>query len=225
MSRIRVPIQAYILGLFPQAEDGGRRRTGSPRQGRRLRALANGLAVPSFWSRTEVNQAFAEANRIWIREADIEFSPVTVSARVVSVPADERGMWIGFVNQLGPRGGGIGVGFVHDLPSQEGGWGGGRIAVVSGVKARSGLAGFAGSLLAHELGHVLIDDPNHEMARGDAGNLMFGRRNPRVANAGLLRPEQVAEAQRRARTLGTVARTSNRGTPGGGRSAAAPASR
>ncbi len=213
MSRIRIPVEAYILGLFPQSRDGNRRRTGTPRRGQRLPALANGLAVPSFWSRAEINQAFATANRIWIREADIEFAPVNVSARVVTVPADERGMWYGFVNQLGPRSGGIGVGFVHDLPSHEGGWGGGRIAVVSGRKARSGLPDFAGSLLAHELGHVLIDDPNHELAHDDASNLMFGRRHPRVANAGLLTPDQISAAQRRARALGTVVEESSRSTP------------
>ncbi len=225
MSRIRVPIKAYILSLFPQAADESRRRSGSPRQGQQLRALANGLAVPSFWTRAEINQAFDAANQIWIREADIEFSPVDISARVVSVPADERGMWIGFVNQLGPRSGGIGVGFVYDLPSHEGGWGGGRIAVVSGRKARSGLPGFAGSLLAHELGHVLIDDPNHELAHDDASNLMFGRRNPRVANAGLLTRDQVRAAQTRARTLGTVVEDADRAAPASRGAAPRPTAR
>ena len=220
MSRIRVPIQAYILGLFPQPPNAPRRGAASRRRGRQLRALANGLAVPSFWNRAEINRAFAAANQIWTREADIEFAPVTVSARVVSVPPDEYGMWIGLVNQLSPRGHGVSVGFVHDLPSHEGGWGGGRIAAVSGVKARSGLPGFAGNLLAHELGHVLIDDPNHTTANGPS-NLMYGRRNPRVANAGLLTPDQVRAAQTRARALGRVAAAA--GTPGTGASATQPA--
>jgi hypothetical protein len=163
-----------------------------------LEALALGLAVPSFWSRQQISQAFDEANRIWTREADIEFAPVTISARTETVPAEERGMWIHFVNHLAPQTRGIGVGFVYDLPSDEGGWGGGRIAVISGKKAAEGLAGFAGSLLAHELGHVLIDDPLHSLAANDPSNLMYGSRNPRVANPGLLNPQQVSVARTRA---------------------------
>jgi hypothetical protein len=131
-----------------------------------------------FWSRAEVTQAFADANRIWIREAEIEFTPVEISERSEVVPADENGMWIHFVNNLSPRTPGIGVGFVYDLPSQEGGWGGGRIAAISGKKAESGLPGFAGNLLAHELGHVLMDDPNHSLALNETSNLMYGASNP-----------------------------------------------
>lgn len=195
MSRIRVPIQAYILGLFPQPASG------NPR-GQRLQALANGLALPSFWTRADITAAFAEANRIWRREADVEFSPVHVSERTETVPADEHGMWIHFVNHLPQRSSrGIGVGFVYDLPSHEGGWGGGRIAIVSGRMTRSGLPGFAGSLLAHELGHVLINDPNHALAQSDPSNLMYGNRNPRVANAGLLNPQQVSLARARAQSI------------------------
>ena len=199
MSRIRVPVKAYILGLLPQSIDGT--RGGSPSGGLQLRALANGLIVPSFWSRAEINQAFAEANRIWTREADIEFTPVDISERDEVVPADERGMWIHFVNHLSPRSRGIGVGFVFDLPSHEGGWGGGRIAVISGQKARSGIAGFAGNLLAHELGHVLTGDPNHALAQNNPSNLMYGARNPRVANAGLLNQRQVNIARKRAASI------------------------
>ena len=201
MPRIRISINAYILGLFPQSPSGSRRRPGRSPRGQRLQALANGLAVPSFWTRVEITQAFAEANRIWIREADIEFSPVTISERTEVVPADERGMWAHFINHLTPRATGIGVGFVYDLPSHEGGWGGGRIAVISGMKARSGLSGFAGNLLAHELGHVLINDPNHAHALGVSSNLMFGQRHPRVVNAGQLNQQQIRMARSRAGSL------------------------
>jgi hypothetical protein len=155
------------------------------------------LAVPSFWTSHQINQAFDDANTIWRREADIEFGPVTISERTEAVPADERGLWIHFVNHLTPKRG-IGVGFVYDLPSDEGGWGGGRIAVISGEKVAEGLAGFAGNLLAHELGHVLIDDPLHTSAQNDPSNLMFGRRNPRVVNAGLLNQSQVTLARTQA---------------------------
>jgi hypothetical protein len=195
-SRIRIPVKAYILALFPQfvSVSPGSAST----HGENLRPLANGLAVPSFWSRAEVTQAFADANRIWIREAEIEFTPVEISERSEVVPADENGMWIHFVNNLSPRTPGIGVGFVYDLPSQEGGWGGGRIAAISGKKAESGLPGFAGNLLAHELGHVLMDDPNHSLALNVTSNLMYGARNPRVANAGLLNEQQINIARNRA---------------------------
>ena len=196
MSRIRVPVKAYILGLFPQS--AGVSPGGAATQGQNLRPLANGLAVPSFWNRVDIIQAFAGANRIWIREAEIEFTPVDISERTEVVPADENGMWIHFVNSLSPKTRGIGVGFVYDLPSQEGGWGGGRIAAISGEKAESGLPGFAGNLLAHELGHVLMDDPNHTLARSETTNLMYGARNPRVANAGLLNEQQINIARNNA---------------------------
>src|SRR5438093_938497 len=198
-SRIRIPVKAYILGLFPQF--AGVRPGGTSTHGENLRPLANGLAVPSFWSRADVTQAFADANRIWIREAEIEFTPVEISERDEVVPADENGMWIHFVNHLSPGARAVGVGFVYDLPSNEGGWGGGHVAVLSGNKARSGLSGFAGNLLAHELGHVLTDDPNHILAGGDASNLMHGSRNPRVANAGILNQQQISIARTRALNL------------------------
>ncbi len=149
MDRIHVPVKAYILTLLPQSVGGNAAASRGSRRGQRIRALANGLAVPSFWSRGEIIQAFDEANRIWIREADIDFSPVDISERAELVPADEQAMWIYFLNHLSPQGRAIGVGFVYDLPSQEGGWGGGHIAVISGRKARAGLPGFAGNLLAH----------------------------------------------------------------------------
>jgi hypothetical protein len=197
MSRIAVPVTAYILALFPQSSPS--RRTGS---GQALLALSSGLAVPSFWTRAEIRQTFVEANQIWTREADIEFAPIDVVERDEVVPAFETPMWIHFINHLRPvKKRGVAVGFVHDLPSDEGGWGGGRIAVISGVKARSGLRGFGGNLLAHELGHVLMDDPNHTLAAGDPSNLMSATRNPRVANAGMLNQQQIAIARSRAATL------------------------
>jgi hypothetical protein len=196
LSTITLPVQAYILTLYP---DSAPSRGGSARgSGQQLGALAHGLAVPSFWTRSEINSAFVEANRIWGREADIQFSPVDIRERDAVVPADENGMWAAFVNQLTPRSRGIGAAFVHDLPSNEGGWGGGRIVAVSGVKARLGLSGFPGNLLAHELGHVLTNSPDHSE---ESGNLMHHGRNPRVANAGLLTPEQVKAARQRAAAL------------------------
>ncbi len=201
MARIQVPVNAYILALFPQSISAPPRAPGAPAAPSDLEALALGLAVPSFWTRRQITEAFDAANAIWRREADIEFSPVTISERTESVPANERNMWIHFVNHLTPQGRGIGVGFVYDLPSNEGGWGGGRVAAISGQKAAEGLSGFAGNLLAHELGHVLIDDPLHAYANDDPSNLMYGRRNPRVANAGLLNPQQVQIAQTRATGL------------------------
>lgn len=198
MARILVRVEAFILALFPQSLSAAPRASRSPTLSNELQALALGLAVPSFWTRHQITQAFDDANRIWTREADIEFAPVTISERVEGVPADERGMWIHFVNHLAPQTRGIGVGFVYDLPSDEGGWGGGRIAVISGQKAAEGLTGFAGNLLAHELGHVLIDDPLHGYAEDNPSNLMYGRRNPRKANAGLLNQRQVEIARTRA---------------------------
>jgi hypothetical protein len=195
MNKLCVPICAYILNLYPQAANTGSDGLSAARRGgQRLRGLSNGLALPSFWSRHEINQAFEDANRVWA-QASIEFTPIQISERSEAVPADENGMWIHFLNNLRPSTRGIGVGFVYDLPSNEGGWGGGGIAVISGVKARSGLTGFAGSLLAHELGHVLFNTHNHTAS---ASNLMYDRRHPRVVSANILEPEQITEARTRA---------------------------
>ena len=197
MDTIKVATQAYILGLFPQNFDRpARPQTITRSQGRQLESLANGLALPSFWCEKDIEDAFAIANKVWGR-ASIEFSPITISKRKVVVPADEDAMWIAFVNQLSPRKG-IAVGFVYDLPSDEGGWGGGRIAIVSGKPTTDALAGYAGSVLAHEIGHMLFDSPNHE---GERSNLMFGSRNPHVATADLLEGWQIEKARRRAATL------------------------
>lgn len=197
MDTIKVAVQAYILGLFPQNFDRpARRQTITRSQGRELESLANGLAVPSFWSEKEIEDAFVIANKVWGR-ASIEFTPITISKRKVVVPADEDAMWIAFVNQLSPRKG-IAAGFVHDLLSDEGGWGGGKIAIVSGKETDGALPGYAGSVLAHEIGHMLFDSPDHE---GERSNLMFGSRNPKVATADLLEDWQIEKARRRAATL------------------------
>lgn len=197
MDIIKIAVQAYVLGLFPQNFDRpARPQTIIRSQGRELESIANGLAVPSFWSESEIQDAFAIAGKVWAR-ASIEFSPITISKRKVVVPADEDAMWIAFVNQLSPRKG-IAVGFVHDLPSDEGGWGGGKIAIVSGKETDGALAGYAGSVLAHEIGHMLFDSPNHE---GERSNLMFGSRNPKVATADLLEDWQIEKARRRAAAL------------------------
>ena len=195
MNPIRIAIQAYILGLMPQSVCGRHQPTGTS-SGQQLQALANGLALPSFWSESEINDAFTLANHVW-DQAKIEFTPVNISRRTEVVPADENGMWIAFVNRLSPRSG-IAVAFVFDLPSNEGGWGGGRIAAVAGAKAIGALTGYQGRILAHELGHVLLNTPGH---LSSPSNLMFGRRHPRVATADLLEPNQIATARARAQTL------------------------
>ncbi len=105
MVTIKVPVQAYILNLFPENVRG--RSLSDPRQpvasakGQQLRSLANGLAVTSFWSVEDIYEAFAGANAVWA-QAMIEFIPVAIAKRSEAVPADEDGMWIAFVNRLRP---------------------------------------------------------------------------------------------------------------------------
>jgi hypothetical protein len=152
-----------------------------------------GLAVPAFWRVAEINEAFAVANLVWAQAA-IVFRP-TVSERDIVTPADERGMWATFVNQLTPRSG-LAVAFVHALPPGEGGWGGGRIAVVA--RAENAIQGFHGHILAHELGHVLLNTPHHVTTHS---NLMSGQRHPRVVTADLLEPQQITSARRFAQAL------------------------
>ena len=198
MKKISVDICAYILTLYPNCPRSAAGSKGTAAGAQPLGSLAKGLAVPSFWSRNEILDTFVEANRIWIREAHIEFKPIRVSERDEVVPADGTRMWPFFLKHLKPTGRGIGVGFVGDLPGDEGGWGGQRIVVLSGKKARAGLAGNAGNLLAHELGHVLINDPDHKLADDNHQNLMYGSRKSRLANAGILNTEQKQKARERA---------------------------
>ena len=198
MPVITIPACAYMLSMFPENLDG-RASSGSTGV---IATLEAGLALPSFWTAGEVTAVFAAANAIWMREAEINFAPVTVSERSIVVPANGDDMWHALINRATPMPGhGIGVSFVYDLPDSEGGWGAGRTAAISGEKATSGIAGFGGNLLAHELGHVLMDDINHMMAEGVSSNLMYGHRNPRVANAGQLNARQVARARERAAAL------------------------
>jgi hypothetical protein len=164
--------------------------------GLQLDALANGLAIPSFWLSSDIKATFSRANKIW-SQAAIEFAPIQISARAEVVPADENGMWIHFLNHLRPSAG-IAVGFVYDLPSDEGGWGGGRIAVIAEAKADGAIDGYLGSVLAHELGHVLLNTPDHEDTEH---NLMYAQRNRRKAYADLLEPGQIKTARERAKTL------------------------
>ncbi len=194
MDPIQIPVQAYILDLLPRSFD--RLPPRKPGEPERLETLALGLAIPSFWTATAINATFALANKVW-KQAKIEFAPVTITGRSESVPADETATWIHFVNRLTPPKG-IGVAFVDDLPSDEGGWGGGRIAAIADVDTDKALPGFLGSVLAHELGHILLDTPGHESA---VSNLMFGKRNPRVATADLLTADQITTARKRAATL------------------------
>jgi hypothetical protein len=197
MNPIRIAILAYILDLFPQTiGPRPRQQPAASGSAQQLQALANGLALPAFWTESEINDAFALANRIW-DQAKIEFTPVTISRRSEVVPADENGMWACFVNRLTPRSG-VGVAFVFDLPSDEGGWGGGRIAAVAEAKAIGAIDGYQGRILAHELGHVLLNTPFHHSS---PSNLMFGRRHPRVVTADLLEPEQITAARTRAQAM------------------------
>lgn len=194
MNPIYVAVRAYILSLFPQ-NIRATPRAPSVRPGvQQVQALANGLAVPSFWSSSDISDAFAIANRIWAQAA-IEFRPISISQREIVVPADESGMWAAFINQLTPPSG-IGVGFVHELPPGEGGWGGGRVAAVRWTE--NAIQGFHGRILAHELGHVLLNTPGHVTA---TSNLMSGQRHPRVVTADLLEPTQISDARSRAQSL------------------------
>lgn len=188
MSTIRIGVKAIIFDMYP----GG--RGNRPPGPLRLHSLANGLAMPSFWSPREITDAFTYANQVW-SQADIEFRTPTIQRENGCVPADDDNLWIYFVNRF--RGPGVGVYFVYDLPSNEGGWGGGRIAVIAGAKSIGALAGYQGRILAHELGHVLLGDAH----RDESSNLMFDRRNPRQAYADLLDEPQIAAARRRAPTL------------------------
>ncbi|HEX3724814.1 MAG TPA: hypothetical protein VHV08_01165, partial [Pirellulales bacterium] len=191
MDTIQLAVQAYILSLTPQPQNASQdQRPANNPPPQRLQLLADGKAVPSLWTEPQIKSAFVIANQVW-SQASIEFVPITISTRCDAVPADEDGMWIYFINHLSPRAG-LAVGFVYDLPSDEGGWGGGRIAIVGGAKAKNALENYAGSVLAHELGHVLFNSPEHDPS---ASNVMYGKRNPRIANADRMDQAQIEKAR------------------------------
>jgi hypothetical protein len=196
MDTIRIPAYAYMLDLLPQNNRG--RLQSPPRpdpNNSGIEALDDGLALPSFWSVPEINDAFTLANRVW-DQAKIKFDVVSIAPRSEVVPADGNGMWAAFINRLRPPSG-VAVAFVFDLPSDEGGWGGGHIAAVAGAKAIGALAGYQGRILAHELGHILLDFSHDD----SPSNLMFGRRHPRVATADLLSHDQIDSARAHAQQL------------------------
>jgi hypothetical protein len=198
MDVIKISVQAYMLDLMPEhiGRLSERPKPQTPSSVLQLTALANGLALPSFWTEDEIKQAFEGANKVW-DQAKIQFAPVTISSRTEAPPADEDGMWRHFVNRLSPHSG-IAVAFVYDLPSDEGGWGGGKIAAISGAKATGAIEGFEGRILAHEMGHILLNTPEH---RTTPSNLMYGSRHPRVVTADLLDGTQIDKARSIANAL------------------------
>jgi hypothetical protein len=195
MPVIKLAVQAYLLDLYPASGPKSTDNSDNPR----LTSLSNGLALPSFWTKEQINTAFAGANKIW-NQARIEFSPVTVVEKDMLVPDDDKGLWRTFVNSLSPGAGAktVGAGFVYDLPGSEGGVGGGRIAVVAWKKAQGAIAGYEASIITHELGHILL---GHTHREDDPSNLMYHNRHPRRAAPDLLDAEQVTEARRLAESL------------------------
>ena len=173
MASTKIPISAYILDVYS--------------------VDTKKLMGASGWTQPQITQAFADANRIW-KQADIEFSPIDISKRDIHVRETDKEMWWDFINGLSPKRG-IGAGFVYDFPSgNEGGCGGGRIAVVGRKKVAGARDGFAGGLLAHELGHALIDH-NHSPERH---NLMFESRSPMAVTKDVLDGEQLSKSKVRA---------------------------
>ncbi|QDU30455.1 hypothetical protein ETAA8_55950 [Anatilimnocola aggregata] len=195
MSVIKIPVQAWILDLYPASTPAKPDSPNNPK----LKSIAGGLAIPSFWTNQQINSAFQGANKIW-EQAKIEFSPVTIGEKEMLVPADDNGMWIEFTNNLSPAPGGkgVGVGFVYDLPGSEGGVGGGRAAVIALKKGNDAVASYFPSILAHELGHCLL---GHEHREHEPKNLMFDVRHPKRHNPDKLDAEQITKAREHAATL------------------------
>jgi len=197
MDTITISAYAYMVDLLPQDSQSRRRATSARPDPNNpgIKALEDGLAMPSFWSVAEIKESFKQANAKW-DQAKINFNLVSVASRQEVVPADGDGMWRTLVNRLRPPSG-IAVAFVFDLPSDEGGWGGGHLAVIGGAKAIDAIAGYEGGILAHELGHILLGIDHDD----SQGNLMVGRRHPRIVYADQLTPEQIATARANAQKL------------------------
>lgn len=173
---IELPTSAFILGLLPREyitpADWQRHR--SERRGP-IAVLRSGLAQPSFWTERQIRDGFDVANRIWAR-ADIRFSLDRVERRSEFVPADAFDLHTELGNRYAlMRGSAVYAGFVHALGRSHGGIAGGRLALVADVGARGASDEWRGTIIAHELGHVL-DRPDRVGPRD--GNLMFWTVNP-----------------------------------------------
>ncbi|WP_425615150.1 matrixin family metalloprotease [Anatilimnocola sp. NA78] len=191
---LKVAVQAWILDLYPSSGE----KKAEARDNPKLRPLTNGLAIPSFWSKEQIDKTFQGANKIWA-QAKIEFGPVTIGDREMWVPDDDTGMWIEFVNKISPNTGtpGVGVGFVYDLAGKIGGVGGGKAAVIALKKGDEAVASYFPSILAHELGHCLLGHEHND----DASNLMFEVRHPKRNNPDKLTADQITAARARASSL------------------------
>ena len=157
--------------------------------------------MPPGWTFSDIATAFQDANEIWMREAQIEFRIVHHVDHRLVVSEDPDQMWIDIINGLPALPGKVKCSFVHDLHENEGGWGGGRYTVVSFAKAMAGLPKHGGAILAHELGHVLMDDVDHLMAKDDDQNLMHAALSGKHAINYKLNNEQKALAARKVTSL------------------------
>ena len=211
MDPIVIPVMAYKLSL---------RLTPAFRQKRPLFPkllntklvldipnLANaGNVVPSTWTRQEIEAAFKEANRIWQHFANIEFKVLDILDLELRVSEDPEQMFRDLMADLPRKQVKVPCAFVHDLEEEEGGWGtywpGGGFTVVSHVAAKSAFATYGGLLLAHELGHVLTDDPGHKLADGMIYNLMYRMMKPDQAKPRTLNQPQIDLARKNAAAIG-----------------------
>ena len=168
---IQLPTCALILGLMPReiiTPPDWQRRSTSRRAA--IPALRSGLAQPSFWTEQEIRDGFDVANRIWA-QADIEFPLVRVERRWETVPTDQFDMHTELGNRYARMHGcAVVAGFVHGLSPTHGGIAGGRFAVVSDARAAGASEEWRGTIIAHELGHVL---ERRDRAGSPDGNLMF----------------------------------------------------
>ena len=196
---IELPTCAYILGLLPREymtpPDWQRRTT--DRRGP-IAILRSGLAQPSFWTERQIRDGFDVANRIWGR-ADIRFSLDRVARRSEFVPADAFDLHTELGNRYALlRGSAVYAGFVHALGPNHGGVAGGRLALVADIGARGASDEWRGTIIAHELGHVL---GRTDRVGPPDGNLMFWTVDPSRRPTQGLSDIQVEMSRTRARQI------------------------
>lgn len=196
---IELPTRAFILGLMPReiiTPPDWQRHTTDRRAP--VAVLRSGLAQPSFWTEQQIRDGFDVANRIWAR-ADIRFSLDRVERRSEFVPADAFDLHTELGNRYAlMRGSAVYAGFVHALGPNHGGVAGGRLALVADVGARGASDEWRGTIIAHELGHVL---GRPDRAGLPDGNLMFWTVNPSRRPAQDLSDTQIDMSRTRARRI------------------------
>lgn len=197
--RIDLPTTALILSLQDSPIIAPRDWISrQEREAEVVHAMSTAIPMVSWWTPEEIRACFEVANTIWA-QADIRFDPVQVGRRLERVERNERRIYVDLTNRFQRiYGGNVVAGFVESLGGGHGGIAGGHLALVAHRRIFRQPIAFKGTVLAHELGHVL-DLPDH--VGPNDGNLMYYTHTIGSSRNHALSVYQIERARRRARQI------------------------